>query len=876
MLDAWRTGLRACYRMQTFRRTALVLLMMSLAGQSTYGAVGDERPLTVDDLLKLSDVGTAMAQPGTDTFVWEQSPPYDTLRDYGAGITGTWQGSDYAIFTVGPNTKVPRRLFRSPDGTSYRLGGFSRDGRFLSLLSMRDGRVRLAAYDFRLHRLKEFALAPRFPPVQPDPDWVWLDNRRLIVAAYPIGSGGPWQLTFRRGIGKYLTESWEKSWRGKEASVDEYDSSARDVIRPLPGRLVVVDIASGRIQQLASGQFSGLRPSPDGRWLAAVRQSLMPQSTLQHPHLDYTYARSALMLFSLTGLSGPRAVAPELDVLPDSIKWHPSSEDLVFFASQDESGLRGGGFWIYDRANSMITAVPHLGLSLASQRVRGGPQWPERPVWLGDSIAVFARPTPGQTGTLAFEDIKSNGIVDPREQADSVPPHWFLLGPSSTPRDLTPEMQNVSPFPVFADKPPFVVLGDGQAWRLDASGPPMRLFPESPRRLSPLARQDFFSFARSNGGGGIVSVSGEPGTLARIEFNDGLPASRVLATPSETSVLALSNSGTALLQVGAGKGAQLARMYSGTPPIMLGELNPSLDEIAETRWMAFDYANAEGSKRARLSGCLLLPSDYRSGYKYPLIVEVYPDRSGGCAAPEVRRRYAMGAHPTPYSEHLLAARGFVVFEPDTGGGISGSAEGPQANLSAIVDRGVDAVIAAGYGDPNRVGLLGFSQGGVASLWVATQSPRYKAIVSLNGWSDFFSGFFEMSWAQELAQTEMPERGHLDRYLTSAGVAFGMGGTPWQFPQRYVQNSPLWHSATVSAPVLLIHSDMDQFNNESYKAFFSSLYVQKKDARLLIYRGEGHSPSSPANIKDMWKNIFSWFDNYLRIKRDADEKMILNE
>jgi dipeptidyl aminopeptidase/acylaminoacyl peptidase len=309
---------------------------------------------------------------------------------------------------------------------------------------------------------------------------------------------------------------------------------------------------------------------------------------------------------------------------------------------------------------------------------------------------------------------------------------------------------------------------------------------------------------------------------------------------------------------------------------MMGELNPSLDEVAETRWTDFDYANAEGSKRAQLSGCLLLPSDYHSGYKYPLVVEVYPDRPGGCAASEARRQYAMGARATPYSEHLLAARGFVVFRPDTGGGISRTAEGPQANLSAIVDRGVDAILAAGYGDPNRVGLLGFSQGGTASLWVATQSRRYKAVVSLNGWCDFFTGFFEMSWAQELAQTEMPERGHLDRYLSSAGIAFGMGGTPWQFPQQYIQNSPLWRSDTVSAPVLLIHSDMDQFNNGSYKAFFSSLYIQKKDARLLIYRGEGHSPSSPANIKDMWKNIFSWFDNYLKIKRDSNGKMVLGE
>jgi hypothetical protein len=305
-----RMAPRTCNRMQLFLRAAPALLAVVLFVPLTYGAVSAERPLTVDDILRLSDVGRASVRPGSDTFVWEQSPPYDTLSDYGVGTTGTWQDSAYEIFTVVPHTKVPRKLFRPHDGTTYRLGEFSRDGRFLTLLSMRDGRVRLAVYDFRLHRLQEFALAPRFPPAQPDPDWVWLDSRRLAVAVYPAG-GGPWPLTFRRGIGKHLTESWAKSWKGKEPSVDRYDSSSSNVNRPLPGRLVIVDMISGHIEQLASGQFSGLHTSPDGRWLAAVRQSMLPQSTLQQPHLDWTYARSALTLFPLTGTPGPREVAPE-------------------------------------------------------------------------------------------------------------------------------------------------------------------------------------------------------------------------------------------------------------------------------------------------------------------------------------------------------------------------------------------------------------------------------------------------------------------------------------------------------------------------------------------------------------------------------------
>src|SRR5665213_777338 len=98
-------------------RVVFMLVATQLALPMAWGAPVGERPLTVDDLLKLSHVGNAIARPGHDVFVWEQSPPYDTLSDYGAGTTGTWQGSDFEIFTVGPDMSVPKRLFQPHDNT---------------------------------------------------------------------------------------------------------------------------------------------------------------------------------------------------------------------------------------------------------------------------------------------------------------------------------------------------------------------------------------------------------------------------------------------------------------------------------------------------------------------------------------------------------------------------------------------------------------------------------------------------------------------------------------------------------------------------------------------------------------------------------------
>jgi hypothetical protein len=866
--------LLALRRARKFLAVGLLFLTVVLGVASATQAFGSERPLTVNDILRLSDVGRAVARPGTDSFVWEQSPPYDTLGDYGIGSTGTWQHGDYWIFTAGAGSQTPRKLFQPNPRAAYRLGGFSPDGRFLSLLAVHDGKVRLAVYDFERQRLTEFPLAPRFPGYQPTPEWAWLDNHRLAVATYPAGDAGPWPLSFRRAIGARLTDAWEKSWKGKEPSVDEYDSSASDTKHLLPGRLVTVDMQSGRIRELASGQFSGLRTSPDGHWLAAVRESSLPQYTLQQPHTDWTYAQCALVLFSLSEPAQMREADPALDVLPDSMVWNPSGKDLAFFAWRTGSTLSTGEFWRLDASNSAVNIVPHEGLSLASQRARGGAQWPERAVWLGDALAVLARATPGQAGSFTYEDIRGGGAIDPRVPLSSLPAHWFLLRPDVPAIDLTPGLKQVSPVPVIATGSQAIVVGDGQVLQLNVSGTPLRLFANSPPLLDVLRNQRFFAQARLNGGGGLFPVVGDPGTLAIIDLERGAPALRLLTAPPESKALALSGSGTVLLQVGAGKGAKLALSSRGGEPESLGELNPFLDGIAETRWVDFPYSSAQGATKAQLSGCLLLPADYNRGYKYPLVVEIYPDRPGGCAAAESRREFAMAVTPTAYSEHLLAAKGFVVLRPDAGGGISRTADGPQAGLPAVVDRAIDAVIAAGYVDPDRVGLMGYSLGGFASLWVATQSRRYKAVISLNGYSDLITGFFDMELAQELAPTEIVPGGHPDRYLVPVASPFSMGGSPWQFPERYLQNSPLWRSDGVTAPVLLIHSDLDNFNNTSYKQFFSSLFMQKKDARLLIYRGEGHAPSSPANIRDMWRNIFYWFDRYLKVKRDSNGSMIL--
>jgi dipeptidyl aminopeptidase/acylaminoacyl peptidase len=200
-------------------------------------------------------------------------------------------------------------------------------------------------------------------------------------------------------------------------------------------------------------------------------------------------------------------------------------------------------------------------------------------------------------------------------------------------------------------------------------------------------------------------------------------------------------------------------------------------------------------------------------------------------------------------------------------------EGPIAGLTDVILKGVDALVSRGYADPSRIGLIGFSQGGFSSLWVTTQTDRFKATVSLNGWADLFSHYFQGN-SEPYARFyphEFPFGSEARRYEATAGTDFPIGRSPWDDPMIYVRNSPVFHAPKVSTPILMIHSDMDAFGLSQYDEMFAALYRQRKEACFVRYWGEGHSPSSPANIRDMWRRIFDWYAKYLGDPRGMNRR-----
>ena len=303
--------------------------------------------------------------------------------------------------------------------------------------------------------------------------------------------------------------------------------------------------------------------------------------------------------------------------------------------------------------------------------------------------------------------------------------------------------------------------------------------------------------------------------------------------------------------------------------VVLEQLNGALAHIAQSKWIKIRYAVTADRE---LESCVLLPPDYQPGKRYPTIVEVYPGRGASCLTSDYA---SMGGSAGSYSMHLLAARGYVVIEPNAPHDLLGSKEGPIAGMPAVVLKAVDALIQQGYADPERLGLMGLSQGGISSLWLATRTDRFKAVVSLNSWADLFSHYFQGAAPvfSRFYQKDFPYVGEASRYEATAGSEFSMGGSAWNDPGIYIRNSPVFEAAKITAPTLLIHSDMDIFPMAQFDEMFSALYRNRKEAAFVRYWGEGHTPSSPANIRDMWQRIFAWFDKYCGVNRDATGKAV---
>lgn len=247
-----------------------------------------------------------------------------------------------------------------------------------------------------------------------------------------------------------------------------------------------------------------------------------------------------------------------------------------------------------------------------------------------------------------------------------------------------------------------------------------------------------------------------------------------------------------------------------------------------------------------IDGMLILPTDYRQGQRYPLIVMVH----GG---PEAH--YSNG-WLTNYSMpgQVAADRGFAVFYPNyrgsTGRGIefitSSQMDLSGAEFDDVVD-GVDYLIQEGIADPDKVGVTGGSYGGYATAWMSTYySERFAAGVMFVGISNNIS-----KWGT----SDIPE----ELYLVHTKKRL------WEDWMDNLKRSPIYYVENAQTPILIMHGKEDtRVHPGQSLELYRHLRVRKPDlpVRLVWYPNEGHGNIRASSRFDYNLRMLEWFETFL--------------
>lgn len=282
-------------------------------------------------------------------------------------------------------------------------------------------------------------------------------------------------------------------------------------------------------------------------------------------------------------------------------------------------------------------------------------------------------------------------------------------------------------------------------------------------------------------------------------------------------------------------------------PRRLTHLNPQLDRHAMGTATLVDWLSLDG---ARLHGTLLLPPNYAKNHRYPLIVWVY----GGASLSQSVTHFGT-AGTGPFNMQLFATRGYAVFLPDAPQQLGS----PMVDLGKTVLPGVNRIIEMGIADPDRIGLMGRSYGGYSTLALIAQTKRFKAAIDIDGYGSMLSAYGQMDSDGTAFLQSTSEEGQ--------GL---MGGTPWEFRDRYIENSPIFYFDRVDTPLLIIHGSSD----DAVESFlgdevFVALRRLGKQVEYAKYAGEGHDPAAwrYSNQVDFSNRIIDWFDKWLRRATD---------
>jgi len=267
----------------------------------------------------------------------------------------------------------------------------------------------------------------------------------------------------------------------------------------------------------------------------------------------------------------------------------------------------------------------------------------------------------------------------------------------------------------------------------------------------------------------------------------------------------------------------------------ISNANPQEGEYPRGSVELVSWVNGDG---VPLKGMLYKPEGFDPNKKYPLIAYFYERLSDGL------HNYVAPAGRNTVNPDVYNALGYLVFMPDIV--YTDGYPGPSAVKSIVP--GVQSLIARGFVDPKRLGITGQSWGGYQTAYVITATTMFAAAVPNATVVNMTSAYGGIRWQTGLVRTFQYEHSQSR-----------IGGSLWQYPERFIENSPLFKLDRVTTPVLFMANDNDG-SVPWYQGieFYAAMRRLQKEAYLVVYNGDEHNPTKRANQKDIDLKMQAFF------------------
>ncbi|MBL8995802.1 MAG: S9 family peptidase [Gemmatimonadetes bacterium] len=280
-------------------------------------------------------------------------------------------------------------------------------------------------------------------------------------------------------------------------------------------------------------------------------------------------------------------------------------------------------------------------------------------------------------------------------------------------------------------------------------------------------------------------------------------------------------------------------LWTGPSFDRLTRISDAMPEQARYSWGDVELVKWLNSDGVELEGLLYKPEGFDPAKKYPMVVYFYEQLSDGLY------NYVRPAGRNVVNAPVYTSLGYLVFMPNIH--YTPGYPGPSA-VKAIVP-GVQSLIARGIVDPKKVGITGQSWGGYQSAYIITQTQMFAAAVPNATVVNMTSAYGGIRWASGVERAIVNyERGQSR-----------IGGSLWEYPERYIENSPLFYLDRVTTPVLFMANDNDGAV-PWYQGieFFVAMRRLGKEAYMVNYNGDEHNPRKYANQKDIDRRMQEFF------------------